>query len=126
MSRTYIIVLVAIAVGVAAILSMYGDSSSYVSFEEANALKREVHVVGQLVQLDSMQYQPLKNPNYFSFFLQDEKGETKKIIYYNAKPQDFDKSEKVVVVGKMENENFVASNILLKCPSKYEAEIAKE
>jgi len=26
----------------------------------------------------------------------------------------------------MENENFVASNILLKCPSKYEAEIAKE
>ena len=118
--------MVAIAVGVAAILSMYGDSSSYVSFEEANALKREVHVVGQLVQLDSMQYQPLKNPNYFSFFLQDEKGETKKIIYYNAKPQDFDKSEKVVVVGKMENENFVASNILLKCPSKYEAEIAKE
>ncbi|MEC8739547.1 MAG: cytochrome c maturation protein CcmE [Bacteroidota bacterium] len=126
MSRTYIIVLVAIAVGVAAILSMYGDSSSYVSFEEADALKREVHVVGQLVYLDSMQYQPLKNPNYFSFFLQDEKGETKKIIYYNAKPQDFDKSEKVVVVGKMENENFVASNILLKCPSKYEAEIAKE
>lgn len=126
MSRTYTIVLVAIAVGVAAILSMYGDSSSYVSFEEADALKREVHVVGQLVYLDSMQYQPLKNPNYFSFFLQDEKGETKKIIYYNAKPQDFDKSEKVVVVGKMENENFVASNILLKCPSKYEAEIAKE
>ncbi|CAI8337457.1 MAG: Cytochrome c-type biogenesis protein CcmE [Bacteroidetes bacterium MED-G17] len=125
MNKTYLILLVVIALGMGAILSMYGDSSSYVSFAEAQKLQKEVHVVGQLVQPDSILYEPLENPNYFTFLLEDEEGKTKKIIYRNAKPNDFDKSEKVVVVGKMNGANFEASNILLKCPSKYEAEIAQ-
>ena len=79
-----------------------------------------------MVQPDSILYEPLENPNYFTFLLEDEEGKTKKIIYRNAKPNDFDKSEKVVVVGKMNGANFEASNILLKCPSKYEAEIAQQ
>ena len=36
-----------------------------------------------------------------------------------SKPQDFEKSEQIVVIGKMEAGNFVASDILMKCPSKY-------
>ena len=126
MNKTYLILLVVIALGMGAILSMYGDSSSYVSFAEAQKLQKEVHVVGQLVQPDSILYEPLENPNYFTFLLEDEESKTKKIIYRNAKPNDFDKSEKVVVVGKMNGANFEASNILLKCPSKYEAEIAQQ
>ena len=126
MNKTYLILLVVIALGMGAILSMYGDSSSYVSFAEAQKLQKEVHVVGQLVQPDSILYEPLENPNYFTFLLEDEEGKTKKIIYRNAKPNDFDKSEKVVVVGKMNGANFEAINILLKCPSKYEAEIAQQ
>jgi cytochrome c-type biogenesis protein CcmE len=45
----------------------------------------------------------------------------KKVIYKSVKPQDFEKSEKVVVIGSMLNDEFVASSLLLKCPSKYNA-----
>jgi cytochrome c-type biogenesis protein CcmE len=41
-------------------------------------------------------------------------------VYRSTKPQDFDKSEQVVVVGKMQNGTFAAEKILMKCPSKYE------
>lgn len=42
-----------------------------------------------------------------------------RVIYFNPKPQDFDKSEQVVITGAMRNDIFVADKILLKCPSKY-------
>ena len=35
------------------------------------------------------------------------------------KPQDFERSESVVVTGEMRNNEFVANEILMKCPSKY-------
>ncbi|HNY04083.1 MAG TPA: cytochrome c maturation protein CcmE, partial [Bacteroidales bacterium] len=49
----------------------------------------------------------------------DEKGVERQVIYNNAKPQDFEKSEKVVIIGSMQGEIFVAKSLLLKCPSKY-------
>jgi cytochrome c-type biogenesis protein CcmE len=44
-----------------------------------------------------------------------------KVVYNQPKPADLDKSEKLVVVGKMDlaNKCFKADQILLKCPSKY-------
>ena len=39
-----------------------------------------------------------------------------------AKPQDFEKSEQIVVTGKMAGDEFMASDVLLKCPSKYKDE----
>ncbi len=44
-----------------------------------------------------------------------------RVIHNQPKPQDMEKSEKVVVVGKMnlEGNYFEADKILLKCPSKY-------
>ncbi len=41
------------------------------------------------------------------------------MILHKSKPQDFDKSEQIVVIGKMNNEVFEADDILMKCPSKY-------
>jgi cytochrome c-type biogenesis protein CcmE len=41
------------------------------------------------------------------------------VIYHDAKPQDFEKSEKVVIIGSMKNGQFEAKSLLLKCPSKY-------
>ena len=51
--------------------------------------------------------------------MEDQKGESMKVIYQNSKPQDFEMSESLVVTGKLENDIFYASDILLKCPSKY-------
>jgi len=55
----------------------------------------------------------------FSFELVDANNERGRVIYLEPKPTDFERAEKVVVVGKMEGENFKAEKILMKCPSKY-------
>jgi len=54
------------------------------------------------------------------FFLSDrQRWYRKKVVLNKARPQDFDKSEQIVVIGKMNANNFVASDVLMKCPSKY-------
>ena len=64
-------------------------------------------------------YNPKENPNYFSFYIKDENGIVRKVELKDTKPQDFEKAERVVVVGNLEGEVFKASSILMKCPSKY-------
>ncbi|RZJ76982.1 MAG: cytochrome c maturation protein CcmE, partial [Flavobacterium sp.] len=43
----------------------------------------------------------------------------KKVVLNGTKPQDFERSEKLVLIGQMNNDTFYASKILMKCPSKY-------
>lgn len=120
MKRTSIIGLVIIALAIGAIISMYGDASTYEGFEVATENPgREYHVVGTLNRQKEKYYDPQKDANYFSFYLIDEKGKESKVVYHNPEPADFDRSEKIVIVGSMENDHFEASKILLKCPSKY-------
>lgn len=119
-----------IAVGIGVIVSTSGDASTYVSFAEAIELAAnddndQVHVVGQLPktangEIIGMSYDPQKDPNFFTFLLVDEKQQQQEVYYFNPKPADFERSEKVVVVGGMKKGKFVAEKILMKCPSKYE------
>jgi cytochrome c-type biogenesis protein CcmE len=67
-----------------------------------------------------MQYQPQIDPNYFSFVLIDQNNEERTVVYSSPKPQDFESSEQIVVIGSMDQEGFVADKILMKCPSKYQ------
>ncbi len=63
----------------------------------------------------------LKNANHFTFYAADSMGQVMKVVYNHPKPNDLDRSEKVVLIGKAANDSvFNASDILLKCPSKYE------
>lgn len=133
----HLALLLVIAVGVAVIVSTSGDASTYVDFSEAvslaqNGEKNKVHVVGQLPrdasgEITGMSYDPQTDPNYFQFQLVDEKKQVQEVLYFNPKPADFERSEKIVVVGAMKNGKFVADKILMKCPSKYqEGEIKTE
>jgi cytochrome c-type biogenesis protein CcmE len=49
-------------------------------------------------------------------------GEEKKVVLNAAKPQDFELSEQIVITGKMKGDEFHASDLLMKCPSKYKDE----
>jgi cytochrome c-type biogenesis protein CcmE len=51
--------------------------------------------------------------------MKDTLGVEKKVILHKGKPQDFDKSEQIVLIGKSSGSQFEASDILLRCPSKY-------
>ena len=119
MKKSSILGIVAIAVLIAIIISIYGDSSTYASFTEAQTTDSELHVVGQLNKEKELVYNPIENANYFSFFMLDEEGKECKVVFNGSKPQDFERSEQIVLTGRMVGEEFHASKILMKCPSKY-------
>ena len=120
MKKTHIVLIVLIVVAIGAIIGTVSDSSTYVGFAEASENPgKEYHVVGKLNKEKEMVYNPQNDANKFTFYIQDSLGVEKKVIYNGTKPQDFDRSEKVVIVGKCEGDEFKASQILMKCPSKY-------
>lgn len=120
MKKIHIVGLVLIAVAIGLIVTLASDYSQYETFSSAKGeTKKDFHIVGTLVKEKEQEYDPLKDPNYFSFYLRDKNGDENKVIFNGTKPQDFDRSEQIVLTGKMEGSNFRASHILMKCPSKY-------
>jgi len=128
MKKSHIIGIVVIAIAVFVIISTAGDASTYVTFEEAKALfdqgnDKKVHVVGQLKTSESGEIQgvePSDDKLTVTFLMVDNNNETKKVFYNKPMPPDLKQSEQVVVIGNYKNDIFVADQILLKCPSKYE------
>lgn len=120
MKKTHIIAIIVIAIAIGAILSTVSDSSTYSNFSEAKENPgKEYHVVGQLNKEAEMTYDPEVNANLFAFSMVDNNGEEQRVHFAGSKPQDFERSEQIVLVGKYENDTFQASKILMKCPSKY-------
>ncbi|WP_017258369.1 cytochrome c maturation protein CcmE domain-containing protein [Pedobacter arcticus] len=119
MKKSSIIGMIIIAIAIGAIVSTYADSSTYGSFSEAIKTKKELHVVGKLDLAKEMFYNPQQDANYFSFYVNDNNGENCKVVFTGAKPQDFERSEQIVLTGQMLGNEFHASKILMKCPSKY-------
>ncbi len=121
MKKTHIILILVIAVCIGAFITTLADSSTYASFSEAfENPNREFHVVGVYNKEKPYVYLPEIDANSFEFYLIDQEKNEKKVILLKSKPQDFEKSEQIVVIGKAHsNGTFVASDILMKCPSKY-------
>ncbi len=119
MKRSSILGLVVIAVAIAVIISVMSNSSTYSTFNEAKKTSSELNVVGLLDKQKALYYDAAKDANYFSFYVKDNKGEECKVVFIGTKPQDFEKSEKIVLTGQMIGNEFHASKILMKCPSKY-------
>lgn len=120
MKPIHIVFILILFMGVAIVIATMSDSSTYSDFGEAGAKPgKELHIIGKLNRDKPIEYDARKNANQFTFFMIDEKGIEKQVVYNNAKPQDFEKSEKVVIIGSMQGDRFHAKSLLLKCPSKY-------
>jgi cytochrome c-type biogenesis protein CcmE len=98
------------------------DVSTYADFKTAINTEKTVKVVGQLAKDKEIYYDAGKDPNYFTFYVKDNEGMEKKVVLYKSKPQDFELSEQIVITGKMKGDEFIASDLLMKCPSKYKDE----
>jgi cytochrome c-type biogenesis protein CcmE len=128
MKKSHIIGIVVIAIAVFVIISTAGDASTYVTFEEAKTLfdegnDKKVHVVGQLKtgkSGDILGVEPGKDMLTVTFLMVDNNNETNKVFYNKPMPPDLKQSEQVVVIGQYKDDLFIADQILLKCPSKYE------
>ena len=119
MKKSSIFGIVVIAVAIAVIISTYASSSTYSSFKEAKQTNSELHVIGHLDKEKELYYDATKDANYFSFYVKDDKGDECKVVFSGTKPEDFERSQQIVLTGKMVNNEFHASKILMKCPSKY-------
>src|SRR5690606_280471 len=101
------------------IIVMYTDSSTYSTFTEAKEKQSELYVVGVLNKDKELLYNPVVDANHFSFYMYDNDSTECRVVFRGAKPQDIERSEQIVLTGKMVGDEFHASKILMKCPSKY-------
>ena len=97
----------------------------YVSIEKAKNSKKMVQVMGK-VDFDTKKYDAEKSRLEFAVY--DAEAETKvgaemmNVVYYGVVPGNFDQATSVVLKGKPDGNEFVADQMLVKCPSKYQGE----
>ena len=122
MKKIHIVGIIIIAVALAAIISTISNSSTYAPFSTAMAHEgKKYHVVGKLNFEKGFIYNPEVNANLFGFYLVDIEGREMKVLLNDHKPQDLEKSEQIVVIGKVVGNEFhvAKGDLLMKCPSKY-------
>ena len=124
MKRSHIIAITVIAVAIGALVASLSDSSTYADLDQALANPgKEYHVVGVLDRSQEVIYQPSLNASLTTFTMQDLEGRTCTVHLAKAKPQDFERSERLVLIGKANADGeFEARDMLMKCPSKYNEE----
>lgn len=128
MKKSHIFLLVILAVAVAILITTSREASTYVTFTEAYQMAsqgntRSIHVVGELKKNEKGEVvgiEPGADKVSFSFIMVDDSGREQTVFYNQPMPQDFMRSEKVVVIGRYKGDIFYAEKILLKCPSKYQ------
>ena len=115
----YLIGLVIIVAGVCfGLLSLRRNMTPYLSFAEAGDTRSVVQVHGTIDQA-SAKYDP--NEGILRFNLLDGKGKTMPVTYRGVKPGNFEQATSLVAIGTYQNGAFQADQILVKCPSKYQA-----
>jgi cytochrome c-type biogenesis protein CcmE len=112
------VLLIVVAVGYGAV-SFVETNVQYADFHTALASGRKVQVKGELIRDKESVYDASKDE--FTFFMKDENGTETKVVFNGAKPNNFELAEAVVIKGRFHDDCFRASEILTKCPSKYEA-----
>ncbi len=112
------IVLMGIAIGVG-VTSFKKTVTPYIGFREARAASGHVQVNGTLASKD---YVLKPDEQYLRFSLQDEHGDIMPVEYRGTIPGNFDQAVSIVAIGTYEGDHFEATQLLVKCPSKYQTE----
>ena len=102
----------------------------YVAISKAEVASHQVSVMGK-IDFDRVSYDSEKSLLQFAIYDLEAEDEATAhrmpVIYSGVTPGNFDQATSVVIEGKSDgNGTFVASNILVKCPSKYQGEGGEE
>ena len=119
MKKTHILAIGILAIAIGILITASKDVTTYANFAQAAQSGVKVKLVGQLVKDRPVEYDPEKNADFLAFWVRDDAGEIRRVELNAAKPQDFERSESIVLTGEMKGETFAAAEMLLKCPSKY-------
>jgi cytochrome c-type biogenesis protein CcmE len=100
-----------------------GAMVAYASVPEAKAQARPVQVFGYLYSKG--QYDDKGN---WQFDIQGEAGDVMTVVYPHTKPANFEQAISVVAIGAYDRQQdkFVADQLLVKCPSKYQEQAARQ
>lgn len=114
-----------LALGVFTFVNSQVASVSIVSAREAG---QTVQVQG-VIDFESVKYEVDNKRLIFEMYDPESSTldiggspERLKVIFYGEVPGNFEQATSVTVIGKAGEEGFVAENMLVKCPSKYQGE----
>ncbi|MEO1437972.1 MAG: cytochrome c maturation protein CcmE [Bacteroidota bacterium] len=123
MKRSHIFGIILMAAAIGTLISMASSFSTYSYFADAiEQPEKKFQVVCYLSPEKPISYEPEVDPNKFTFSAKDKKDLEVDIVYLGAKPQDFERSEEIVLTGSYKGDQFIATDMLMKCPSKYTEE----
>ncbi len=92
----------------------YGD------FETAQKVAKKIQVKGEWAK-DKESFFDAERVE-FVFYLKDDNGRIERVVLEGAKPNNFELATSVVAKGRYEGDHFHATEVLTKCPSKYEGD----
>jgi cytochrome c-type biogenesis protein CcmE len=120
MKKIHIVFLILIGAAIAILISFLPTASTYETIETAMSKPGKfVHVIAKLDHSQPVQYDAVNNPNYLSFTAVDSLGKSVKVVYHNAKPDNLEHSDRLVLKGSYKDDHFECKEIMMKCPSKY-------
>jgi cytochrome c-type biogenesis protein CcmE len=92
------------------------------SVNEAISSGRGVQLAGFLVPGEQGKYDANGN---FTFQMQDNTGKIVQVIYPKPKPANFEQAISIVAIGRYDAAQgvFLADDMLVKCPSKYQEQL---
>ncbi len=123
MNVKWILALALVAVGAYfGVTSFRKSVTPYISFAEARQSTGMVQVNGVLADKN---YVLKKDEQYLEFKLRDTHGEVMPVAYHGVIPGNFDQATSIVALGRYRGDHFEAEQLLVKCPSKYQAEAEK-
>lgn len=118
MKPKLVIGIISIVLFTSLLMYNFGNSiSTYVNFEQASD-RANSHVVGTWD--DSQAYGFSRETMQFTFYMKDQDGNVRRVVYPRPKPNNFEEATQLVVIGEMRSNGvFHANDMLMKCPSKY-------
>lgn len=87
-------------------------------FQKVMASTRAIKATGSWIKERS--YQIDKEKNLVTFYMKDHLGTELKVLFTGTLPNNFESSISLVVTGRYKDGCFHATDILTKCPSKYQ------
>ncbi len=121
MNKRYVIGVIIIIVFIVVGFFAFVDTKvEYANFQHATETHKKYQVKGTWVKDKEAKFDAATNK--FTFYMKDENNIEMKVVLDGAEPNNFSMAESVVAKGKIKDGNFYATEVLTKCPSKYEGD----
>ena len=120
MKRTHIISLLLVAALIGSFIATFTSTSRSVNFAEAEQFTGEECKVSGTLNTDyPVEYDPEIDPTKTTFHMYDATGASKRVVLQQPKPTGLENSESIDLYGSVVGDEFHATEMLMKCPSKY-------